>query len=61
MSVLPLEGGATGLVEVFSSALTSIQGDVMEYVKVALPIALAILGVFIAVKLGIKFFKTSTK
>lgn len=50
-----------GLVEVFSSALTSIQGDVMEYVKVALPIALAILGVFIAVKFGIKFFKTSTK
>ena len=49
------------LVSVFSTALTSIQGDVMEYVKVALPVALAILGVFVAVRLGVKFFKSTAK
>lgn len=50
----PMEGITTA----FSTALTSISGDVFDMIKVALPIALGIVGVFIATKLGIRFFKT---
>lgn len=60
MNIIPLEAG-TGLVDVFSSALSTIQGDVMEYVKVALPVALAILGIFVSVRLGVRFFKSTAK
>lgn len=40
-----------------STALTSIKTDVFDTFETALPIALTIVGVGIAVTLGIKFFK----
>lgn len=60
MNIIPLDAG-TGLVEIFTSSLATIQSDVMSYVKVALPVALAILGVFVAVRLGVRFFKSTAK
>lgn len=47
--------------DAFSTAINSIKGDVMGMVGTALPVALAIVGVFIAVRLGIKFFKSASK
>lgn len=44
----------------FSSALGTVKTDAMGYLNTALPIALSIVGAFIAVKLGIKFFKSIT-
>lgn len=45
---------------ILGTAFTAIQSNVMGTIAVALPIALGIAGIFIAVKLGIKFFKSST-
>lgn len=44
-----------------TTAMTAIQGDVLSFITAALPIALAIAGTFIAVKLGIRFFKRVAK
>jgi len=49
------------MVEVMGTAMTGIQTDVMSYLTVAMPVALGIAGTFIAVKLGIKFFKHVAK
>lgn len=56
-----MEGSVTTLTDVFQTALTTVQSDVMSYVKVALPIGLGIMGVFIAIKLGVKFFRQVAK
>jgi len=45
----------------FGTAIGTIQTDVMSFVTVGLPVALGIAGTFIAVKLGIKFFKSVAK
>ena len=45
----------------FSTALTTIQGDSVSMITTALPIALGIVGIFIAVRLGIKFFKNVSR
>lgn len=50
-----------GLVTAFTTAVGTIQTDVMSFVTAALPVALAIAGTFIAVKLGIRFFKSIAK
>ena len=39
------------------TAMNTVKGDVMEMITTALPYALAILGVGLAITLGIKFFK----
>ena len=49
------------LQEVFKTGLTTVQSDVMGYIADALPIGLVIMGVFLAIKLGIKFFRTVAK
>ena len=41
----------------FSSSVSSIQGDVLGYIGIALPIGLAIFGAIIAVKKGISFVR----
>lgn len=46
-----------GITTAFTTALSTIQGDVMSLISVALPPALIIAGTFIAVKLGVRFFK----
>jgi len=45
----------------FTSALGTIQADVLGYVGAALPVALVIVGTFMAIKLGIRFFKSVAK
>jgi len=45
----------------FTTALGTIQTDVLGYVQAALPVALVIVGTFMAIKLGIRFFKSVAK
>lgn len=47
-----------GITTAFTTALTTIQSDAMSLISAALPPALIIAGTFIAVKLGIRFFKS---
>jgi len=49
------------MVSAFSDALTTIQTDVFSMMTTALPIALAIVGVFIAIRLAVKFFRSVAK
>ncbi len=42
----------------FSTAMEQIQADVFDLMGVALPYALGIMGVFLAVRLGISFFRS---
>lgn len=44
----------------FETGLTTIQTSAMGMIGTALPPALAILGAFVAVKLGIRFFRSVT-
>lgn len=53
--------GAGTLTEAFTSALATIQTDVMSYIKVALPVGLAIFGTILAIRLGMKFFRQVAK
>ena len=42
----------------FSNAVTSVQADVGSMMAVALPAGLTIMGGFLAISLGVKFFKS---
>lgn len=42
----------------FSTAIKGIQSDVTSMIAVALPAGLAIMGIRLAVRLGVGFFKT---
>ena len=42
----------------FSTALTTVQTDVVSMVETALPIGLGIMGLFLAIRLGISFFRS---
>lgn len=44
--------------QAFTQAFTSISTDVNAMIKVALPIGLGIMGLFLAVRLGIRFFRS---
>lgn len=50
-----------GLVTAFETAIGTIQTDVLSFVAAAVPVALGIAGTFIAVKLGVRFFKSIAK
>lgn len=41
-----------------SDAFTGVANDVISIATIALPVALSIAGLFIAVRLGMKFFKS---
>lgn len=63
--VFALTEGATaasGVSEImktaFSTALNQVQVDVYDMMGVALPIGLGIMGVFLAIRLGIGFFRS---
>lgn len=45
------------MVTAFETALTAVQTDVVTMVTTALPIGLAIMGLFLAIRLGINFFR----
>lgn len=42
----------------FTAALQGVQGDVSSMVKLALPVGLGIMGLFLAIRLGIGFFRS---
>lgn len=42
----------------FTSALDAVKGDVSTMVTIALPVGLAIMGLFLAIRLGIGFFRS---
>lgn len=50
-----------GLQTAMETAFGAVKTDVLGVVTKALPIGLGIAGIFIAVRLGIKFFKGVTK
>lgn len=52
---------STDLVTAFTTAITTIQGDVVNMVKAALPGGLIIMGIFLASRLGVAFFKSIAK
>lgn len=52
-----MEAPAT-ITSALGTAFTSVSSDVMSAITTILPIALGIVGAFIVVKLGIKFFKS---
>lgn len=56
-----LSESTSGITTAFDTAVKAIQSDSMSMITVALPVALGIAGVFIAVKLGIKFFRSVAK
>lgn len=45
----------------FTTGITGIQGDIVSMIAVAVPIVLAIVGLVMAIKFGIKFFKGAAK
>ncbi|MBK5263297.1 MAG: hypothetical protein JJE17_12140 [Peptostreptococcaceae bacterium] len=51
----------TGISASFATGIDLIKVDVLDYVSAALPVALIIVGTFLAIKLGIKFFKSVAK
>ncbi|WP_370808231.1 hypothetical protein [Eubacterium ramulus] len=56
-----LTESASGISTAFDTAIKAIQSDTNGMISTALPIALGIAGIFIAVKLGIKFFRSVAK
>lgn len=42
----------------FETALTGVKTDVVSMVTTALPIGLGIMGLFLAIRLGINFFRS---
>lgn len=42
----------------FSNAIAGIKSDVIEMINLALPAGLAIMGIRLAVRLGVSFFRT---
>lgn len=41
-----------------TTAMTTVKSDVLEIMEVAVPAALAVVGVVMAVKIGVNFFKS---
>lgn len=61
MGIMLAEAGVEGLSDmeqVFQTGLTAIQSDVTGFVKIAFPVALGIAGLFLAIRLGIRFFRS---
>lgn len=50
-----------GIITALGTAFSSISGDVMDVAAVAVPVAAGIMGVFLAVKIGLRFFKSIAK
>lgn len=53
-----VESGTNVLMQSFDAALKTVQSDVLSYAATALPYALVIAGTFIAIRLGIGFFRS---
>lgn len=58
----PILAAGTGIVsaemkEALTTAFAGVSADVISIATIALPVGLGIAGLFIAIRLGIKFFK----
>ncbi len=53
-----LDSGMTGAI---TSAFDTVKSDIISIIVIALPVALGIMGLTLAIKKGIQFFKTSTR
>ena len=60
-ALLTLSFTAPDMTGTFTTAINSVKSDVFSYAGIALPVALGIVGLFIAVRLDIKFFKGTVK
>lgn len=62
VAAITAEGAASGVSEImktaFTTALNQVQTDVYDMMGFALPIGLGIMGVFLAIRLGIGFFRS---
>lgn len=45
----------------FETGIGDAQGSIMEFMAIALPVALVVVGAVVAVKFGVKFFKNMSK
>lgn len=61
MGVNVLSESGSAIQTAFDTAIKSIQTDATGMITTALPVALSIAGIFIAVKLGVKFFRSVAK
>jgi len=52
---------STEMVTAFTTGLSAIKTDAVSLITVVLPIGLSIAGLFIAVQLGMRFFKVIKK
>lgn len=50
-----------GMSNAITTAFGSVKSDVLEIIGTALPVGLAIMGVGLAITLGVKFFKKVSK
>ena len=57
ISCFATDGTSTDLSSSFSGALTTIQGDIMNFIGLALPVGLAVFGTIVAIKKGISFVR----
>ena len=53
-------GGGSGVANTMATAFTSVQSDFAATVEKIAPIAIAIVGVFLVWKFGLRFFKSVT-
>lgn len=49
------------LITAMGTAFTSIQGDILDVFAVVLPAVLAVIGVGLAIRIGIKYFKNLSR
>lgn len=47
-----------GLIQAFTTATTSVGNNVNEFIAAAFPVGLSIMGTMLAIRLGIRFFKS---
>lgn len=58
MSIISSSAVDQSVQDAFSSALSTIQSDIMGFILLAMPVGLAIFGTIIAIKKGIGFVKS---
>lgn len=51
-------GLTEGMKTAFTNALKIVQSDVTDMISTALPVGLAIMGLILAIRVGIRFFKS---
>lgn len=51
----------TDLITAMGTAFTTIQGDIMDVFAIVVPAVLAVVGVGLAIRIGIKYFKSLSR